>query len=311
MNVLVTGASGFVGGHLVPALRARGHEVVTLDRSPDSPFIEKGVPHYAADILDVEQLTAIFGKEHPNAIIHLAAISNVPYAWEHPLDTCTINAGGTVSVIEAAHHAAPGARLLLVGSSDVSGRTAKQGAPPTEDSTPQPQNPYSITKYCAEQMAEKLAERYDMDILVTRSFNHYGPGQKPGFVVSDFARQIARIARGDQPPGLRVGDLTAMRDFTYVSDVIGAYIALVESDAPRGIYNICSGQARRMDDILARMIRIAQLDIQVEQDPAKLRPSDVPYFVGDASKLKAATHWQPQVTIEDGLAKTITSWQEP
>ena len=99
MNVLVTGASGFVGGHRVPALRARGHEVVTLDRSTDSPFAAEGVPHYAADILDVEPLTAIFGKEHPNAIIHLAAISNVPYAWEHPLDTCTINAGGTVSVI--------------------------------------------------------------------------------------------------------------------------------------------------------------------------------------------------------------------
>ncbi|MBQ7478495.1 MAG: GDP-mannose 4,6-dehydratase [Selenomonadaceae bacterium] len=310
MKILITGAAGFVGGHLLRAFAAHGHRLAAIDLGVAPLFEELSVSFHHADLLDGETVRKILREEKPDAIVHLAAIANVPFAWEHPAKTMAVNVGGTVTLLEAMVEAAPEAKLLTIGSSDAYGLTAKCGKPLTEDMPCDPQNPYSISKLCAEQMSMQLAKRYDLNVIAARSFNHFGPGQKLGFVVSDFASQIAAIERGERESVLSVGDLTAARDFTYIDDIIAAYVSLIEKNVPTGIYNICSGKPRRIEDVLREMLAISGENIGVRKDPAKMRPSEVPFFVGDGAKLFQATGWRPEKDFRTGLEATLEYWRE-
>ncbi|WP_029541431.1 GDP-mannose 4,6-dehydratase [Selenomonas sp. AB3002] len=308
MRILITGAAGFVGGHLIRAFAEHGHTLAAIDLGSSPLFGEYGVSHHQADLLDGEAMQKVFRQEKPEAIVHLAAIANVPFAWEHPGRTMAVNVGGTATLLETMAKCAPEAKLLTIGSSDAYGLTAKCGKPLTEDMPCEPQNPYSISKLCAEQLSMQLAKKFSLKVIAARSFNHFGPGQKPGFVVSDFASQVAAIEKGEQEPVLSVGDLTAARDFTYIDDIIAAYVALTEKEVPTGIYNICSGKPRKIEEVLQGLLALSGRDIEVRKDPARMRPSEVPFFVGDGSKLNKATGWTPETDFRAGLEKTLEYW---
>ena len=310
MKILITGAAGFVGGHLIKAFAERGHKLAAIDLGTSPLFEKYGVVAHQADLLDKAAMLEVMAEEKPDAVVHLAAIANVPFAWEHPAKTMAVNVGGTATLLEALAEAVPGGKILTIGSSDAYGLTAKCGQPLAEEQPCQPQNPYSISKLCAEQLAIQLAGKYGLTVIAARSFNHFGPGQKPGFVVSDFASQVAAIEKGEQEPVLSVGDLTAARDFTYIDDIIAAYVALTEKEIPTGIYNICSGKPRKIEEVLQGLLALSTKEIEVRKDPARMRPSEVPFFVGDGRKIFEATGWQPKTDFQAGLEKTLDYWRD-
>ena len=305
MKVLVTGAGGFVGEYLVKLLKAHNHDIVAIGINNGTFLKELSIPTHVVNILDYPVLRETMQNVVPDAVIHLAAVSNVPISWNKPGLTIDVNIHGTVNVLQALYEVNPKAKFLNIGSSDEYGLTAKCGKPLTEDMPCQPQNPYSISKYCTEQMVLQLGKKYGMNVISTRSFNHFGPGQAKGFVVSDFASQIKAIEAGEQEPVIRVGDLSAARDFTFVSDVVEAYVSLIEKDVESGVYNVCSGKAMTVQEILAMMLHLSSKEIKVEIDEGKFRPSEVPFFVGCADKLSNATGWKVSTDIVDGLKNIL------
>ncbi len=305
MKVLVTGAGGFVGEYLVKLLRAHNHDIVAIGINNGTFLKELSIPTHVVNILDYPVLRETMQNVVPDAVIHLAAVSNVPISWNKPGLTIDVNIHGTVNVLQALYEVNPKAKFLNIGSSDEYGLTAKCGKPLTEDMPCQPQNPYSISKYCTEQMVLQLGKKYGMNVISTRSFNHFGPGQAKGFVVSDFASQIKAIEAGEQEPVIRVGDLSAARDFSFVSDVVEAYVSLIEKDVESGVYNVCSGKAMTVQEILDMMLHLSSKEIKVEIDEGKFRPSEVPFFVGCADKLSNATGWKVSTDIVDGLKNIL------
>ena len=310
MKIVVTGAGGFVGGHLIEALHCHDHDVVALGIGGEQKLQSQGVTVHTVNILDAEGLESVLGEEKPDAIIHLAAVSNVAHSWDIPDITAETNVCGTIRLITAMNKTVSNAKLLVVGSGDEYGFTAKEGRPLTEEMPCQPQTPYAISKYCAEQMALQLGKRWNLRVICTRSFNHFGPGQAQGFAISDFASQIAAIEQGQQEPILRVGNLSASRDFTYVTDIVDAYVMLIEQEVDSGIYKVCSGTARTIQEMLEVLLEMSERKIHVEYDEKKGRPSEVPFFVGSNEKLKKAVNWKPKVDVITGLKKTITYWRE-
>jgi GDP-4-dehydro-6-deoxy-D-mannose reductase len=309
MKVIVTGASGFVGKYLVQLLLQHNHTVIAIGINNSAFLKEMNVPIYKIDIVDATALKSCFKNEQPDAVVHLAAISNIPITWNKPELTIDINIHGTVNVLETLYQVNPKATLLNIGSGDEYGLAAKSGVPLTEDVLCQPQNPYSISKYCAEQLVLQLGKRYHMHVIHVRPFNHFGPGQARGFVTADFASQIAAIERGEQKPVIRVGDISASRDFTFVSDVVTAYVTLLEDDVPSGVYNICSGKARKIQDILDELISLSNKHIDIEIDPEKFRPSEVPFFVGNCDKLKNTIKWNPYHSFKEGMYEVLNYWR--
>lgn len=294
MRVLVTGAKGFVGGHIYPKLITQGWEVFAAD-------------HNTMDIMDISAIRQILREFCPDAIIHLAAQSNVGVSWELPGMTAEVNILGSVNLYTEFARQNPQGTFLYIGSSDVYGITAKTEPLLTEDMPCTPQNPYSISKLAAEQMLLQMAHKYKTNIICTRSFNHYGPGQKCGFVVSDFASQLAAIKLGYKEPVITVGNLAAEREFIYVDDVAEAYITLITQKAESGIYNVATGRATGIEKILAELVKLAQVDVQIHQDRKKLRPVDIKVFCGSNNKL-SKLGWQPKTSLKDGLLKTFDYW---
>lgn len=309
MRVLVTGAGGFVGGYLVLALADRGHHVVAGGIQDSNFKFERDIEILNFDITDYQSLEKIIGKIKPDAIIHLAAQSMVKRAWEEPAGTIAVNTIGTLNLIKAVKEHVPHAKIINIGTSEEYGLTGKKGEPLEEHYDCLPQNPYAVSKLAAGQIALQLAKKDHLNIVHVRPFNHFGPGQQLGYAVSDFASQIAQIEQGICPAVIKVGDLSAQRDFTDVRDVIEAYITLLEEKVDSGIYNVCSGKPRSMNEILNALIQQSKSVITVQVDQDRLRPSDVPLFVGSALKIKNAVGWEPKRKFEDSLLETLEWWR--
>lgn len=302
MKALITGSEGFVGRYLMKELEANGYDcVIGLDVRPGKHAVQ-------ADLLDAAQIHAILEAEKPDAIFHLAGQANVGRSWQIPGRTVELNVIAAVHVMDGMRAACPDARLVLVGSSDQYGQLGEAGALVSEQTPTQPNNPYAISKVAQENMAMAYARSYGLHICMTRSFNHGGAGQQPGFMIPDFASGIVKVERGEADC-LRVGNLTSRRDFTHVKDVVRAYRLLADKGRPGEVYNIGSGEAYSAQEILDRLVAMASCPIPVQQDPARMRPSDTPIIRCDHSKLTAHTDWEPRYTLEDILRDTLTYYR--
>lgn len=301
MKALITGSGGFVGGYLRQELEANGYTVVGLDILPGTNTVQ-------ADLLDARGLADIVAAQQPDAVFHLAGQADVARSWRIPQKTVALNVIAAVNLMEAIRQAAPAARLVLVGSSDQYGNLGAAGADVTEAMQMNPQTPYAVSKKAQEEMARVYVQAYGLQICMTRSFNHGGAGQREGFLIPDLAAGIARIEKG-RARCLKVGNLESQRDFTHVRDVVRAYRLIAEKGCPGAVYNVGSGTAHSVREILDRLCAMARCPITVEQDPARMRPSDTPVIRCDHARLTADTGWQPAIPLEQILADTLAYYR--
>lgn len=308
MRVLITGAGGFVGRYLGEYLVSRGDEVLGSDihqavTNRDFPF-----DMTALDITDGAACSTLIGEFKPEIIYHLAGIAFVPEAENNFQRTLDINVGGTNNVVRPCHLLKLGTTILMISSAEVYGKISDGDLPVSETCPVRPANNYSLSKL----MAEQVISRYELGGyvrgLITRPFNHIGPGQNNRFVASSFAWQLSRIARGEAAPAISVGNLQAQRDFSDVRDIVSAYRLIVEKG--RGIYNLSSGKAYSIQYMLDTLIRISGLDVEVKKDPERMRPSEVPIVQGDNSKAIKELGWEPKYKLEDTLEEIYNYWLE-
>ena len=288
MRALVTGANGFVGPHLSRALGEAGDDVVGLDQ------------RNGPDLLDAERWVDTLLHHQPDVVYHLAGWSDVSGSWQQPVRTFQVNALGTLSVLEAARQAKI-SRVVLISSADVYGPVSAERQPITEALPPQPRSPYGVSKQAAEALGLQYHRAHGLDVVIVRPFNHLGPGQSPHFAAPAFALQIAAAEREGGGEILH-GDLSAKRDLTDVRDVVRAYRMLAVSGEPGEIYNVCTGTAVAMADLLDMLVAQASAPISRILDPARLRPVELPVLQGSHTKLTEATGWEPEIS----LSRTLT-----
>jgi len=290
LRVLVTGAAGFLGRHLCARLAARGDAVVGTRLHPG----EEGPPGIELVELDVRDRAAVgaaIAAARPEAVVHLAALSHVGDSWKNPQDYFQVNVLGTEHVLAAAGSAP----TVILSSAEVYGAVAESEQPLGEEWPVAPRSPYALTKAAAERLAVLRGA------FVVRCFNLVGSGQAPSFSLPGFAAQLAAIARGAAEPVIKVGNLSARRDFVHVLDAVDAACLLLSAGARGMIYNVASGEARSIAEMLDRLIALSGVAARVEIDPARLRPVDAPLLVGRCERL-GALGWRPRRSLDAALA---------
>lgn len=307
--ILVTGAGGFAGSHLVEHLAAQS-PVVAWYRSDPPQELRAGtvsVRWANLDLLDRDRVRREIRALRPSAVYHCAGVAHVANSWR---DTTTPLAGNVLAthyLLDAIRRAGCHTRVLLTGSAAV---YAASHLALTEDSPVAPASPYALTKLAQEQLVLRALVEDGIEVVVARAFNHTGPRQSPAYVAAGLARQIARIEHGDQPPVMQVGNLDAQRDLTDVRDTVEAYRLLMANGKPGQIYNVASGTARSIRQLLDALLAKARLSITVTQDPALLRPSDTPVVVGDAARIRALTGWAPRIGFDRMLDDLLGYWRQ-
>ncbi|MDW7760873.1 MAG: GDP-mannose 4,6-dehydratase [Acidobacteriota bacterium] len=311
-RVLMTGATGFVGRHLMRELDGGTFEMAGTS-FPEAPA--EGVGNIVRlDLRDRRDLDGFVREVKPEWVFHLAAVSNVGASWERREETFDTNLTGTFNLFESVRRHVPECRVLYVSSSDVYGIVTEKGKILTEDEPAHAVNPYAYTKAAGEMLARFYAEADRIGAVIVRPFPHTGPGQTEDFVCSDWARQIVRIERGESEPVIAVGNLDVRRDFSDVRDIVRAYRMLLEKGRAGEIYNVCSGRAVALREIMEMLLRQAALPgpgmtIGVEVDSAKLRKIDVPLLVGSNAKIRRETGWGPEIPLERTLSNLLSFWR--
>ncbi len=309
MRVLVTGAAGFAGTHLVRHLNQLGQTVYGLvlphEFDPEKEYIFEPV---LGNLLDAESLEAAIKTSKADVIYHLAGQADVGLSWRKPAMTIMVNTVGTVNILEAAL-AGNVETIVAVTTAELYGPQPREKMPINARSRPNPWHPYAVSKLAAGSLLSIYQRRYtDMKIIEARPFNHIGPGQMTGFVVPDFASQMAQIRAELIPPKLLVGNLDAERDFTDVRDVVRAYALLAEKGVPGETYHICSGQPVAIATILNILAELAEVNLEIEYDPDRMRPSDTPVLYGSFHKLRKDTGWSPSIHLRQSLAEVLAEW---
>jgi GDP-4-dehydro-6-deoxy-D-mannose reductase len=313
VRVLVTGAHGFVGGHLLELIREEHPEVeafaVVRPRGGAPDAHPGGAAVLEADLDDAAAVTAAVAAARPDRIVHLAGQSSVHHSWLDPGATLRTNVMGLVHLMDAVRVEGLRPRMLVVGSADEYGIVGDAQAPVREDAPLRPVSPYAVSKVAQGLLALQYAGGGGPEVVRTRTFPHTGPGRGEAFAESSFARQIVEVEAGRRKPVLAVGNLEAVRDFTDVRDVVRAYWALLERGAAGAVYNVCSGRGVCVGDVLARLIALAGVKVEVRPDPGRFRPSDIPVLIGDPSRLRAATGWEPRLELDRTLRDLLADWR--
>jgi len=302
--VLVTGAAGFAGSHLVELL-AGSADLVGWSRSPPPPELAHLARWQAVDLLDRDRVRSIVRQLRPQAVYHCAGLPHVAESWGASGRSLEINALGTHHLLDAVRRAESPCRVLVVGSATV---YAPSTSPLTEDAPIAPRSPYGRSKLAQELIGLRGSIEDGVDVIVTRTFNHTGPRQTPAFVAPSIARQIALIERG-RHDAVKVGNIDAVRDLSDVRDVVRAYAALMAHGTPGLVYNIASGVGHSIRSVLDTLVARARTPVRVESDPTRLRAHDTPRVIGDATRLKQATGWQPAISFEQMFGDLLEYWR--
>jgi GDP-4-dehydro-6-deoxy-D-mannose reductase len=314
MRVLVTGVSGFVGGHLAEHLIELGDLVVGLSargRWPEElAHLSRHVRIEACDLAGAceSDLSGLIARKQPEAIYHLAAQANPQASVADPRGTWAFNLGGTLNLLEAIRATGLSPRVVMVSSGICYGEPAPEHLPVSESCPLRPNNPYAASKGAADLLGIQHHLAHGLDVIIVRPFNHAGPRQGSNYVLGGLARQVAEVEAGARPR-IEVGNLDVVRDFTDVRDVVRAYRLLAERGIGGEIYNLGTGQGTRLADALATLTKLARVPVEVHVDPARVRPVDVPRLVADPTRLRAATGWEPRFTIEQTLADMLNQWR--
>lgn len=306
MKALITGINGFVGYYLSKYLLEQGYAVYGTVIE-DNVNIEN-VNIYKMNILNKNEVEETIRKIDPDFIYHLAGQSAVGLSWENPTLTIDVNVNGTINLLDAVRENDLNTKVLIIGSSDQYGIIKPEDCPISEEHELNPSSPYAISKTTQEQIAKLYIKAYNMNIIMVRAFNHIGPMQSKNFVVSDFASKVAEIEDGAEPI-IRVGNIESYRDFTDVRDIVQGYTMLMEKGKIGEVYNIGSGNAYKIQDILNILLSLSTKEIKVEIDKEKLRPSDVPIVKCDNSKIKSHINWDVQYDIKNTLKDTLDYWR--
>ncbi len=314
MRALVTGVTGFVGAHLVRHLAEAGDQVVGLSESGRWPDPSRHLDQFCRleqlDLLDIaeDDFIALLARKQPEAIYHLAAQSNPRRSIDDPRGTWALNLGGTLNLLEAVRLAGLKSRVILVSSGVVYGNPAPEHLPVTEICPVRPNNPYAASKAAADLLGIQHALSYGSHVIIARPFNHSGPGQADTYVLASLARQVAEVEAGSRHD-IAHGDLSVVRDFTDVRDIVRAYRLLAQRGRPGEIYNIGTGRDVPLQQMLDILKANARRPIIDRIDPALLRAVDQPRLLANPAKLHAETGWQPTYSLESTLADMLQSWR--
>ncbi len=296
VKAFVTGASGFVGRHLVAHLRDCGDEVVPTDRSDGGP-----------DLLDADGFATLVAEVRPDVVYHLAGQADVAASWLSPIETMRVNVEGTHNILEMARTFGV-AKVLTVSSADIYGVVAPEELPIVESAPLRPVSPYAASKAAADLVALQAHLGHGQDVVRARAFNHLGPGQSKSFVGAGFAARIVAAERsGDDE--LQTGDLTPRRDFTDVRDVVRAYRLLATEGRPGVAYNICSGTSVSIGELAGLLLGLTDARMRLVEDPDLLRPVELPELRGDAALLRRHTGWAPSISLEETLSDVLEDWR--
>lgn len=305
MRVLVTGADGFVGRHLVRDLEANGHAVLEADLAFRSPA-RSGGQHYILDVRDPAALRDMVGRLKPDACVHLAGLSFAPAGSSDPASFFAVNVMGTVNLLDAFRRDAAKARILFVSTAHVYGESMNHG-PLAEDALLRPVTLYASSKAAADLACSSFARNFGMHVMSVRPNNHIGPGQSTSFVVASFAQQIRRIARGEIKGPLKTGNLESTRDFTDVRDVVRAYRLLLERGHAGAAYNLSSGSVVKLKDLVDMLSTLAGVKIEVTTDPERFRSADNSPLL-DVSRLRSHTGWKPEIGLKQTLKDILADF---
>ena len=311
---LITGASGFVGSHLIEYLHSQGYEVFgTIRWRSRQEFIDtikEKVTLVEADLMDSHSLLRALKEVQPDYIYHLAAQSYVPTSWKVPSKTLMVNAVGQANLFEAVRDAGIDPRIQIACSSEEYGLVLPEETPIKETNPLRPLSPYGVSKVAQDLLGYQYYKSYGMKIVRTRGFNHTGNRRGEVFVTSNFAKQIVEAEKGLREPVVYVGDLTAKRDFTHVKDMVRGYHLALEKGKPGEVYNLCYGKAYSIKETLNILLSMSDTKFEIKEDPDRLRPSDVPLLLGDNSKIFKETGWKPIIPFEQTLKDTLEYWRK-
>ena len=315
MRVLITGITGFAGSHLADYLLAEHPDVEVYgtrrwrSRMENVDHLGDRVNLVECDLNDATAVLSTLGEVRPQVIFHLAAQSFVPTSWKAPAETLSTNINSQTNIFEAMRALDLDCTIQIAGSSEEYGLVLPDEVPITEDNPLRPLSPYAVSKVGQDLLAYQYYKSYGLKTIRTRGFNHTGPRRGEVFVTSNFAKQIASIEAGLQDPVIRVGNLSSRRDFTDVRDTVRAYWLAVEKGRPGEVYNIATGKAITIRELLDRLLALSDAKVELEVDPDRLRPSDVEILLGDYSKLEADTGWQPKISLQTTLQDTLDYWR--
>jgi GDP-4-dehydro-6-deoxy-D-mannose reductase len=316
VRVLITGITGFAGSHLAEFLLARQPEVEVFglyrwrSRMENIEGVRERVRLLECDLRDYTSVHQALQASRPDVIFHLAAQSFVPSSWKAPNETMVTNVIGQTNLFEAVRFLSLDPVVQIACSSEEYGMVYADEVPIRESNPLRPLSPYAVSKVAQDMMAYQYFESYGLKTVRTRGFNHTGPRRGDVFVTSNFAKQLASIERGLQEPVIRVGNLEAVRDFTDVRDMVRAYWLAALKGKPGEVYNVATGSGITIQELLDRLRALSTAKVRVEQDPERMRPSDVVRLIGDSTKFRADTGWQPEIPFEQTLADLLEYWRQ-
>ena len=316
MRALITGVTGFVGSHLADYLLAEQPEVEIFgirrwrSRMENIEHLDGRLQLRECDLRDPAAIQGVLAEVRPDYIFHLAAQSFVPASWRAPSETLMTNILGQTNIFEAVRVLELDPVIQIAGSSEEYGLVLPDEVPIKETNPLRPLSPYAVSKVAQDLLAYQYFRSYGLKTVRTRGFNHTGPRRGEVFVTSNFAKQIASIEAGLREPVIRVGNLDAQRDFTDVRDIVRAYWLAVSEATPGEVYNLASGRAVTIRELLDRLLALSDTEVEVQVDPDRLRPSDVEILLGDYSKFRSDTGWEPSIPLEQTLKDTLDYWRQ-